>query len=62
MAEFAGGTVTPMRSSDPLRVDAMLLQNGTKRRLLIVNYTPRPQSAAADGRSLRLKPYEVLAL
>jgi hypothetical protein len=62
MAEFAGGTVTPMRSSDPLRVDAMLLQNGTKRRLLIVNYTPRPQSAAADGRSLRLKPYEVLVL
>jgi hypothetical protein len=62
MAEFAGGTVLPMRSSDPLRADAMLLQNGTKRRLVVVNYTAKPQPVIADGRSMRLKAYEVVAL
>ena len=62
MAEFVGGTVTPMRSSDPLRADAMLLQDGTNRRLLVVNYTAQPQSVIADGTSTRLKPYQILAL
>jgi hypothetical protein len=45
IGEFAGGQVRPVKSSDPLRVEGMLLQNaGNNRlRLLLANWTDQPQ-------------------
>ena len=44
-AEFAGGTMIGVQSSAPLQVEAMLLERGERRTLLLANLTPIPQIA-----------------
>ncbi len=43
--EFAGGEVLPVRSNQPLAVDAMALRLGAKTRLLVANMTAEAQTA-----------------
>lgn len=45
VAEFAGGEMIATASSDPLKVEAMLLQRGEARMLLLVNLTNELQTA-----------------
>ena len=45
-AEFSGGDVTPVRSSEPLKVEAMLLRQGDRGRLMVANMTGSPQTFA----------------
>jgi hypothetical protein len=43
IGEFAGGDVSDLRSSDPLRVNGLMLRNGSRMRLLLANFTPSAQ-------------------
>jgi hypothetical protein len=45
VAEFAGGRMIGVQSSDPLTVEAMFLEKGQRHSLLLANLTPEPQSA-----------------
>ena len=60
MAEFDGGEVMPVVSSDPLAVEAMLVRRAGKQRLFLANLTAKPQSFryADTGLSRKLKPFE----
>jgi D-apionolactonase len=49
VAEFSGGVVIPTRSSDPLRVETLLLARGDHRRLLVANLTAETQTLALEG-------------
>jgi len=42
--EFAGGAVIPAKSSDPLRIDGVVLHKDHKNRLLLANYSPKSQT------------------
>jgi hypothetical protein len=42
--EFAGGAVIPAKSSDPLRIDGVVLHKDHKNRLLLANLSPKPQT------------------
>ena len=42
--EFAGGAVIPARSSDPLRIDGVVLHKDHKNRLLLANLSPKSQT------------------
>ncbi|TVR48160.1 MAG: hypothetical protein EA425_14875 [Puniceicoccaceae bacterium] len=44
LAPFAGGTITPLRSSKPLTAEALLLAAGNRRRLLVANFRPENTS------------------
>jgi hypothetical protein len=48
-ADFAGGSVVSLRSSDPLRADALLLERNDRRRLIVANLTPQEQAVEAPG-------------
>ncbi len=41
--EFAGGAVIPAKSSDPLRIDGVVLHKDHKNRLLLANFSPKSQ-------------------
>jgi D-apionolactonase len=43
VGEFAGGSIVKSRSSDPLRVDGLVLEKAGQRRMLIANMTDAPQ-------------------
>lgn len=45
VTEFAGGEVLPVRSNQPLTVDAMALRLGSKTRVLVANMTAEAQTA-----------------
>jgi D-apionolactonase len=49
VAEFAGGEVVAMQSSDPLKIEAMQLQHGARRVLLLANLTNEAQTAMMTG-------------
>jgi D-apionolactonase len=49
VAEFAGGEVVATQSSDPLKVEAMQLQHGARRTLLLANLTNEWQTAMMTG-------------
>jgi hypothetical protein len=49
VAEFAGGEVIALQSSDALKVEAMLFERGERRSLLLANLTPETQTAAMAG-------------
>ena len=49
VAEFVGGDMVEVRSSDPLKVEAVLLQRDGRQTLLLANLTPEPQSATMTG-------------
>ncbi len=49
VAEFAGGEMIGMQSGDPLKVEAMLLERGERRSLLLANLTPEAQTATLAG-------------
>lgn len=49
VAEFAGGVMIAVQSGDPLKVEAMLLENGERKALLLANLTPQPQSVSMPG-------------
>ena len=49
VAEFAEGEVIPTRSSDPLRVESLMLAQGDHRRLVIANLTAEPQEVSWEG-------------
>jgi hypothetical protein len=42
--EFKDGRIIPVTSSQPLMVDGLMLQNKDKRRLLVANYSLKPQN------------------
>ena len=47
--EFAGGAVIPARSSDPLRIDGVVLHKDHKNRLLLANFSPKPQTVKVNS-------------
>lgn len=49
VAEFAGGEMIGMQSGDPLKVEALLLEHGERRSLLLANLTPETQTATMEG-------------
>jgi hypothetical protein len=48
-AAFAGGTVTASVSSAPLVAEALVLEQGGRRRVLVANYTAEPQRVRLNG-------------
>jgi hypothetical protein len=57
--EFAGGEVAPSHSSAPLRVEGLVLREGTRIRVLLMNLTGEVQcvrlAVAAFGRRVRVR-------
>ena len=49
VGEFAAGQVIGSKSSDPLKVDGLVLRKGARQRLLLANLTGQPQTVAATG-------------
>jgi hypothetical protein len=49
VGDFAAGEVIPTVSSDPLRVETLLLSYGERRRLLIANLTDQSQQVTLTG-------------
>jgi D-apionolactonase len=49
VAEFAGGEVLNVSSSDPLRVEALALRKQKRVRMLLANFTPEPASVQAPA-------------
>ncbi|MEZ4733413.1 MAG: hypothetical protein R3E79_40475 [Caldilineaceae bacterium] len=49
VAEFAGGEVIQSRSSEPLQVDGLVLHKDGRTRLLLTNFTARPQMVIIPG-------------
>jgi hypothetical protein len=63
IAEFSGGEVTQVNSSDAARIVALSLKQGDRQRLLIANLTNREETAGLNGFSgnatvMHLKPNE----
>jgi hypothetical protein len=52
VAEFTGGAMIEVQSDAPLRVEAMLLEDGKRQTLLLANLTPLPQLVTMPGLSL----------
>lgn len=66
VAEFAGGASLAVQSSDPLKVEAILLQKGARQALLVANLTNEAQTATMTGiasaaRLRRLHQYNAAA-
>jgi hypothetical protein len=57
VADYAGGQVIPACSSDPLRVDGMILKLSGRTRILLANYTPESERIVVKdmARSARVK-------
>jgi hypothetical protein len=59
VAEFRGGVALDCRSSEPLAIDALVLQRGSDRRVIAANLTPEPQRLSlrgiAPGASMRFR-------
>jgi hypothetical protein len=55
--EFAGGAVIPAKSSDPLRIDGVVLHKDHKNRLLLANLSPKSQAVrvTALGATVRMR-------
>jgi len=55
--EFAGGAVIPAKSSDPLRIDGVVLHKDHKNRLLLANLSPKSQAVTvtALGPTVRMR-------
>ncbi len=51
VGEFAGGTVVSGTSSEPLRVDGLILRQAGRTRILLANFTAQTQQVALDGLS-----------
>jgi hypothetical protein len=49
VAECMGREVVGVQSGDPLKVEAMLFEQGERQSLLLVNLTPERQTATMDG-------------
>ena len=49
IAEFEGGEVLAVQSSDAFKVEALLLQHGERQTLLLANLTAEMQTATMDG-------------
>ena len=49
VAEFAGGTVQPVDSTDPLLACALALEAGGRRRLLLANLSGQPEIVTLNG-------------
>ena len=47
--EFAGGAVFPAKSSDPLRIDGVVLHKDHKNRLLLANFSPISQTVKVSA-------------
>jgi D-apionolactonase len=54
VADFAEGEVIPTRSSDPLRVESLMLAQGDRRRLMVANLTAEPQRVVLADQASRL--------
>jgi hypothetical protein len=57
LGEFANGAVIPAKSSDPLRLDGLVLHKDHKNRLLLANLSPKAQTVkvSALGSTVRLR-------
>ena len=55
VGDFASGQVIPIQSSDPLRVDGLLLQKEGHRRLLLANLRADPQTVTVEGLGAQVK-------
>jgi len=55
VGDFAAGQVIPIQSSDPLRVDGLLLQKEGHQRLLLANLRADPQTVTVEGLSALVK-------
>jgi D-apionolactonase len=55
--EFAGGAVIPSKSSDPLRIDGVVLHKDHKNRLLLANLSPQSQAVKVNalGATVRVR-------
>ncbi len=62
VAEFAGGEVIPLQSSNPLAVESMLVKKDGKQRLFIANVTGKPQEFRDEvtNRNGKLKSFEII--
>jgi hypothetical protein len=49
VGEFAGGEVVPIASSDALTVDGVMLRRGERWRILLANFSARPQLATVQA-------------
>ncbi|HKS38411.1 MAG TPA: hypothetical protein VJW76_14555 [Verrucomicrobiae bacterium] len=49
IGEFAGGEVVVARSSDPLRVEGLVLRKGDRQRMMLANMTEKPQTAIVNN-------------
>ncbi|MFN8526084.1 MAG: hypothetical protein U0821_23530 [Chloroflexota bacterium] len=49
IGEFGGGTVVPVSTSDPLRIDGVAVRRGGRTRLLLGNLTNAPQHVEVSG-------------
>ena len=60
--EFAGGAVIPAKSSDPLRIDGVVLHKDHKNRLLLANLSPKSQTVkvSALAESVRVRMLDEL--
>jgi hypothetical protein len=54
-AEFAGGTVARSRSTEPLKVDGIVLRKGRKTRAILANPTDETQTIIVNGVGARLR-------
>lgn len=57
IGEFAGGNVIPSQSTDPLRIDGLILSHSGRERWLIANMTDEPQTVTLKigARTARVK-------
>lgn len=64
VAEFRDGAVIPTEVSDPLRVAALLLTHGGRRRMLLANLTDEAQRVVAEDQPepIALSPYGIRVL
>jgi hypothetical protein len=53
------GTTVAVKTSDPLRINAVAIESHGRVQVLVVNATPFGQRAKLEGMPLTLKPYEV---
>jgi D-apionolactonase len=62
IAAFTGGSVLPTVSSDPLRVEALTLTDGTRTICLLANMTPIEQRAAVENEEILLPPFGLMKI
>jgi D-apionolactonase len=59
VGEFAGGEILPARSSQPRAVEALLLRQAGRTRLMLANFTGAAQAVDIHGETFTAAPYGI---